>query len=110
MASTTMMTKASCSRPVAGLGRFAGLRKDAGCMRKPEAQFSSVIRSVKPAPGVRRSALQSTSFMEIAQVASEQSEIFGAAGIVFACTLVGLAAGFVLLRVESLVEEGKIEL
>lgn len=48
------------------------------------------------------------SAVEIAQVADEASFIAGTAFTMMAITLVGLAVGFVLLRVESLVEEGKL--
>ena len=46
--------------------------------------------------------------VEVAQVAGEAGYIGGVAGVMFGITLVGLALGFVLLRVESLAEEGKI--
>jgi len=46
--------------------------------------------------------------IELAQVAGEAAYIGGVAGVMFGVTLVGLALGFVLLRVESLAEEGKI--
>eukprot|EP00884_Botryococcus_braunii_P021132 jgi/Botrbrau1/7702/Bobra.0159s0138.2 len=83
--------------PVVGGNR--GTRANAG--------FSDVVRSVRP---TKRSttALQSTSAMEVFQLAGEGGEIAGVAAIMFAITLVGLAFGFVLLRVESLVEEGKL--
>ncbi len=45
---------------------------------------------------------------EIAQVAGEAGYIGGVAGVMFGITLVGLAIGFVLLRIESLAEEGKV--
>jgi hypothetical protein len=37
---------------------------------------------------------------------SQAAEIFKTAGVMFVITLAGLALGFVLLRVESLVEAG----
>jgi len=40
---------------------------------------------------------------------SQVNEIFHTAGVMFAITLTGLALGFVLLRVESLVEAGNKE-
>lgn len=46
--------------------------------------------------------------VELAQVAGEAGFIGGVAGVMFGITLVGLAFGFILLRVESLAEEGKI--
>jgi|TARA_B100001996_G_scaffold264201_1_gene206106 hypothetical protein len=42
--------------------------------------------------------------MEISQIADAAAEIGDAATTIFGCTLVGLALGFVLLRVESIVE------
>jgi hypothetical protein len=46
---------------------------------------------------------------EVAQLAeSEGGFIGGVAGTMVAMTLIGLAFGFILLRVESLAEEGKI--
>merc|ERR1712216_409255 len=42
--------------------------------------------------------------MEFSQIADAAAEIGDAATTVFGCTLIGLALGFVLLRVESTVE------
>jgi hypothetical protein len=42
--------------------------------------------------------------MEISQIADAATEIGDVATTLFGCTLVGLALGFVLLRVESTVE------
>lgn len=47
---------------------------------------------------------------EVAQVAGEAGFIFGTSTVMFGITLVGLAVGFVLLRVESLVEDGEIDI
>eukprot|EP00882_Tetradesmus_deserticola_P000349 GHRQ01000384.1.p2 GENE.GHRQ01000384.1~~GHRQ01000384.1.p2 ORF type:complete len:100 (+),score=42.12 GHRQ01000384.1:92-391(+) len=46
--------------------------------------------------------------MEVAMVADEGAFIGGVALTMTAITLLGLAIGFVLLRVEGLVEEGKL--
>jgi len=64
----------------------------------------------KVAKAERRSAttVQAFSGMEVAQIAGEAGFIGGVAGVMVGITLVGLAIGFVILRVESLVEEGKI--
>ncbi len=58
----------------------------------------------------RRAAapVQALGAAEIMQVADEAGFIAGVTGTMMAMVLVGLAMGFVLLRVESLVEEGKI--
>merc|ERR1711904_312027 len=47
---------------------------------------------------------------EIVIVSGEAAYIAGVSAVIFSITLIGLAFGFILLRVESLVEEGKIEL
>ena len=47
---------------------------------------------------------------EVAKVAGEAGFIFGTSTVMFGITLVGLAVGFVLLRVESLVEDGEIDI
>eukprot|EP01025_Chloroclados_australasicus_P026673 TRINITY_DN2648_c0_g1_i10.p4 TRINITY_DN2648_c0_g1~~TRINITY_DN2648_c0_g1_i10.p4 ORF type:complete len:107 (+),score=9.35 TRINITY_DN2648_c0_g1_i10:124-444(+) len=47
--------------------------------------------------------------VEFVQVANEAAFIGGVAGTMISMTLIGLALGFVLLRVESLVEEGKLQ-
>ncbi|QDZ18118.1 hypothetical protein HOP50_01g06220 [Chloropicon primus] len=58
-------------------------------------------------------AAQSMGLNEVALLAelpeSQVNEIFETAGVMFAITLTGLALGFVLLRVESLVEAGNRE-
>jgi len=61
--------------------------------------------------GSKRTALQAASFMEIAQIAeADPGVVFGTAAISAACVMIGIAIGFVLLRVESLVEDGTIDL
>mmetsp|Transcript_2798 Transcript_2798/g.17426 ORF Transcript_2798/g.17426 Transcript_2798/m.17426 type:complete len:88 (+) Transcript_2798:579-842(+) len=62
-------------------------------------------RTVVPA---RRSAVVSkaTGATEVMQLANHMTdEIFTAAWVVFAMTLLGVAVGFVLLRVEAAVED-----
>lgn len=54
----------------------------------------------------RAATVAAASPVEVAQLAGMASEIGGVAGVMCAITLVGLAVGFVLLRVESAVEEG----
>ncbi|EFN58751.1 hypothetical protein CHLNCDRAFT_15398, partial [Chlorella variabilis] len=56
----------------------------------------------------RRAAVQPQASMEVAQLAGEAGFIFGVSGVMVGITLIGLAFGFVLLRVESLAEEGKV--
>lgn len=62
----------------------------------------------KNTPARQQSIVANMGAMEVAQVAGEAGYIGGVAGVMFGITLVGLALGFVLLRVESLAEEGKI--
>jgi hypothetical protein len=59
-------------------------------------------------PSRQQSLVVNMGAVEVAQVAGEAGYIGGVAGVMFGITLVGLALGFVLLRVESLAEEGKI--
>lgn len=59
-------------------------------------------------PSRQQSVVVNMGAVEVAQVAGEAGYIGGVAGVMFGITLVGLALGFVLLRVESLAEEGKI--
>lgn len=58
--------------------------------RKSAGQIGSMTRpSLKPSnKPVGKKIVPAVGFMEVAQLANEQSEIFGPAGIVFACTLV----------------------
>jgi len=57
---------------------------------------------------VNKTTTQAVGAVEVAQIAGEAGYIGGVAGVMFGITLVGLAFGFILLRVESLAEEGKI--
>jgi len=60
--------------------------------------------------GVATQALGPNEIALLAEVPESQvNEIFHTAGVMFAITLTGLALGFVLLRVESLVEAGNKE-
>lgn len=98
-------------RAVVGLGRSSGLR-NAGRSGKCNVghQFASYGPSLKTS-GASSMALRSTNLVEVVQLAEvDPIYVWGVAGIMFAITLVGLAIGFVLLRVESLVEEGKIKM
>ncbi|GAB4820605.1 hypothetical protein N2152v2_007651 [Parachlorella kessleri] len=94
---------AGCSTKV-----VAGLRPLPAVFRKPtpNQQFAAVRRSLKAER--KATAVQATSAMEVAQVAVDTGLIFGSAAVMVGLTLIGLAVGFVLLRVESLAEEGKI--
>nr|BAA78590.1 hypothetical protein [Chlamydomonas sp. HS-5] len=79
--------RVSSARPTLSVNR-AALRKAAA------APSSSPARGVATAAGV-----------EIAQVAGEAGFIAGTAFTMIGITLLGLAVGFVLLRVEAAVEE-----
>uniref|UniRef100_A0A061SEM5 Uncharacterized protein n=1 Tax=Tetraselmis sp. GSL018 TaxID=582737 RepID=A0A061SEM5_9CHLO len=85
-----------------GAKAFTGLR--------PAVSTGSLKRTVA-APVLRaprRNTVETKAAVEVAQIAGEAGFIGGVAGVMFVTTLVGLAVGFVLLRVESLVEEGKL--
>lgn len=101
-----MATVVSAARPAVAVRSqaFAGLRPLPARSCKPMS-FGAVRQSVRPA---RKAATVQASMVEVAQLAGEGGVIFGTAGVMFAITLVGLAVGFVLLRIESLAEEGKI--
>ncbi|GFR47923.1 hypothetical protein Agub_g9725 [Astrephomene gubernaculifera] len=60
-------------------------------------------KALAPSRGVATKA-----FTEVAMIAGEGGFVIGTALTMVGITLVGLAVGFVLLRVEALVEEGKI--
>ncbi|KXZ53280.1 hypothetical protein GPECTOR_7g1174 [Gonium pectorale] len=65
------------------------------------------LRTVgQKAPAARGVATKAVN--ELAMIANESAFIAGTALTMVGITLVGLAVGFVLLRVESLVEEGKL--
>eukprot|EP00798_Chlamydomonas_sp_ICE-L_P000833 gene833-33564_t len=60
------------------------------------------------APRLPSRAVTAAAGVEIAAIAGEAGFIAGTAAVMFGITLVGLAVGFVLLRVETLAEEGKL--
>eukprot|EP00798_Chlamydomonas_sp_ICE-L_P017138 gene17138-23442_t len=63
---------------------------------------------INQAPTVASRSVVTAVGVEIASVAGEAGFIAGTAAVMFGITLVGLAVGFVLLRVETLAEEGKL--
>eukprot|EP00205_Picochlorum_sp_RCC944_P001198 CAMPEP_0182605982 /NCGR_PEP_ID=MMETSP1330-20130603/908_1 /TAXON_ID=464278 /ORGANISM="Picochlorum sp., Strain RCC944" /LENGTH=94 /DNA_ID=CAMNT_0024824159 /DNA_START=23 /DNA_END=307 /DNA_ORIENTATION=+ len=73
---------------------------------RPSSPFG--VRAPAMRPSTKKTVVANMGAVEVAQVAGEASYIGGVAGVMFGITLVGLALGFVLLRVESLAEEGKI--
>ncbi|GAX83557.1 hypothetical protein CEUSTIGMA_g10982.t1 [Chlamydomonas eustigma] len=76
---------------------------------RPALSASRVALRKASAPSPRLSSGVATQAgVEIAQLAGEAGFIAGTAFTMIGITLVGLAMGFVLLRVESLVEEGKL--
>mmetsp|Transcript_20959 Transcript_20959/g.45863 ORF Transcript_20959/g.45863 Transcript_20959/m.45863 type:complete len:100 (-) Transcript_20959:691-990(-) len=64
-------------------------------------------KAAAPSPRMA-SGVATQAGVEIAQLAGEAGFIAGTAFTMIGITLVGLAVGFVLLRVESLAEEGKL--
>eukprot|EP00232_Nephroselmis_pyriformis_P030674 CAMPEP_0182852406 /NCGR_PEP_ID=MMETSP0034_2-20130328/143_1 /TAXON_ID=156128 /ORGANISM="Nephroselmis pyriformis, Strain CCMP717" /LENGTH=125 /DNA_ID=CAMNT_0024983111 /DNA_START=26 /DNA_END=403 /DNA_ORIENTATION=- len=108
------VAKASASRAakasVAGMGNtFSGLKAQNVCFGPKASGFAAVKASVK---STRRSAsaLQATSSMEVVETITGlagtlEDEVFRTAGVMYAITLVGLAVGFVLLRVEAFSED-----
>eukprot|EP01024_Parvocaulis_polyphysoides_P037018 TRINITY_DN328_c0_g2_i1.p3 TRINITY_DN328_c0_g2~~TRINITY_DN328_c0_g2_i1.p3 ORF type:complete len:137 (+),score=23.63 TRINITY_DN328_c0_g2_i1:59-469(+) len=109
---TKMVAGVTCAAPTlpvrAKLARVVTPR----VLRAPTSTHSMFREQTKLArtnlKGTRKSALQAVSYQEVAQLAGEAGMIAGTAAVMFAITLVGLALGFVLLRVEALVEEGKL--
>ena len=73
---------------------------------RPSSTFG--VRAPVMRPSNKKTVVANMGAIEVAQVAGEAGYIGGVAGVMFGITLVGLALGFVLLRVESLAEEGKI--
>lgn len=72
---------------ISGIVRTVACNKNGYVMYRTASGLAS--RSVKPC--VRRSermSVQAAGFVEVAQLAGEQAEIFGPAAVVFACTLV----------------------
>jgi len=89
-ACSRVATRAVAVRPVT----IAAPRPSLRAARKTAAPAGKVATKVAP--------------VEIAQLAGEAEFIGGVALTMFAITLVGMAVGFVILRVEGLVEEGKL--
>jgi hypothetical protein len=75
---------------------------------KPAPALTFAARRAAPVERRAAAPVQALGAAEIMQVADEAGFIAGVTGTMMAMVLVGLAMGFVLLRVESLVEEGKI--
>ncbi|KAJ6409673.1 B6F COMPLEX SUBUNIT putative EXPRESSED-RELATED [Salix viminalis] len=92
---------------IAGLNSFGGLKahnsvSSLGLPVRTEQSFAKVVSSLRaPSKGKGRSggALSST--------CSDVGEIFRIAAIMNGLVLVGVAVGFVLLRVEAFVEESE---
>eukprot|EP00891_Asterochloris_glomerata_P000039 jgi/Astpho2/39/Aster-07490 len=89
------------------------LRPASATLRPSTAWISATRPSLRithmvSRPARRSGPVQTSAAMELYQLAGEGELIGGTAAVMFAITLVGLAIGFVLLRVEALVEEGKI--
>merc|ERR1712219_18056 len=92
-------------RPTRGAaGRLNGVRTHVN----KSLVSSSARPSLKKAVGSRGVVAPKSMINELALLAevpeSQVNEIFHTAGVLFGITLVGLALGFVLLRVESFVE------
>merc|ERR1711966_120664 len=96
-------TTRSTSRVVAMKGA-AGLP---ALFSKPTAEqkFAAIAKSSRTVSSRRATALQASASAEIFEVANIGAEIAQYASICFGITLVGLAVGFVLLRVEAITEE-----
>ncbi|KAF9608857.1 hypothetical protein IFM89_011895 [Coptis chinensis] len=117
--SSATLTKASLGRNssqrkrsvvhVSGLNSFGGLKAhnsvaSLGLPVCTEQSFAKVVSSLKATfPGQRRGggALSST--------CNAAAEIFQIAVVINGLTLVGVAIGFVLLRIEAFVEEAEAE-
>ena len=98
---SAQLSTAACSRvavrpAVAAkpLSASRAVRRSDSRMAAPARRASSTVTKALP--------------MEVAQIAGEGAFIGGVALTMTAITLLGLAVGFVLLRVEGLVEEGKL--
>ncbi|KAI8474366.1 MAG: hypothetical protein J3K34DRAFT_408287 [Monoraphidium minutum] len=78
------------------------------------AATKPVVRAARAAAPAARGATVAKALpidslpMEVAMVSGEAGFIAGVAAVMCAITLVGLAIGFVLLRVESLAEDGTL--
>ncbi|GBF98720.1 cytochrome b6-f complex subunit chloroplastic [Raphidocelis subcapitata] len=94
----------TCSSRAAARAVSSGARPVLPAVPKPAVRAARRVAPASRAATVAPKALP----MEVAQVAGEAGFIGGVALTMAAITLVGLAIGFVLLRVESLAEEGKL--
>eukprot|EP00892_Ulva_mutabilis_P003564 jgi/Ulvmu1/157/UM001_0161.1 len=72
------------------------------------AQGSKKVSGSRQIQLARTSTVSQAAPVEVVQLANEAAFIGGVAGTMISMTLIGLAVGFVLLRFESLVEEGKL--
>ena len=103
----TQAAKASRS---AAPARMVGMKSAKGLpalfVKPTSAQkFATMARSTRKVTSARKVQTNaSMAPMEVAEVANLSSEIAQVSIICFAITLVGLAVGFVLLRVEAIVE------
>merc|ERR1711966_510852 len=70
-----------------------------------EQKFAAVARKSRVVQSRKATALQATSSMEVFEVANMVKEITQTSVTMFFITMIGLAVGFVLLRVEAIVEE-----
>lgn len=91
---TICSAAASSSRSVSRPAKLAVSRPVARAAPKTAAKRDAILAKALP--------------MEVAMLADEGAFIGGVALTMTAITLLGLAIGFVLLRVEGLVEEGKL--
>ncbi|KAL4542035.1 hypothetical protein Ndes2526B_g06521 [Nannochloris sp. 'desiccata'] len=106
MASLTATTKAFLAAPQAKA--CTNLRAMSVVSKPAMGQSLMAVRKVSKAERRNATTVQAFSGVEVAQIAGEAGFIGGVAGVMVGITLVGLAFGFILLRVESLAEEGKI--
>ncbi|KAK9843890.1 hypothetical protein WJX84_006294 [Apatococcus fuscideae] len=104
----TRQAPISCSRRPAPLGALPGLSRSLPLRRSSQPLPGSSQQCGHTSAAPSRGTLQTAQAMEVCQIANEGAFIGGTAAVTFAIVLVGLAIGFVLLRVEALVEEGKL--
>mmetsp|Transcript_13289 Transcript_13289/g.18136 ORF Transcript_13289/g.18136 Transcript_13289/m.18136 type:complete len:118 (+) Transcript_13289:94-447(+) len=93
-------TRAPAPRAV-GVKAAAGL---SALLKKPTVS-ETFARTSRKVTSRRTAALKTSASMEIMEVANMGAEIASVAVTCSVITLVGLAVGFVLLRVEAIVEE-----
>ncbi|KAK4788081.1 hypothetical protein SAY86_019400 [Trapa natans] len=100
----TWTPKARVVRHVAGLNSFGGLKArhcltSLGTSASTEQSFAKIVCSLRPSSSGKGGALGST--------CNAAGEIFRIAAIMNGLVLVGVAVGFVLLRIEASVEEAE---